>query len=136
MARGRPERDDASPSQRPLRVGEAIRHALAEILRQGRVRDPVLHDASVTISEARVSPDLKNALVFVMPLGGREIDAVVQALNRASPYLRGEVARACRLKFAPQLRFRADESFAEGERMESVLRSPPVARDTGRDRDG
>lgn len=135
MPRGR-SRDDGPPSQRPLRVGEAIRHALAEVLRAGRARDPILHDASITVSEARVAPDLQNATVFVMPLGGRDAEAVVAALNRAAPYLRGEVARACRLKFAPQLRFVRDRAFDEGQRLETVLRSPPVARDTGRDGDG
>jgi ribosome-binding factor A len=119
-----------------LRVGEAIRHALTEALRGGRLRDPILNDASITVSEARVAPDLQNCTVFVMPLGGRDVAEVVAALNRAAPFLRGEVARACRLKFAPQLRFRRDESFDQGQRMENVLRSPPVARDTGRDDDG
>ncbi len=115
--------------QRPARVGEAIRHALAELLPAAHFRDPVLHDVSVTITEARVSPDLRSATVFVAPLGGKNPDAVVAALNRAAPWLRGEVTRALRLKFAPRLRFAADRSFDASSRVSELLRDPRVKRD-------
>ncbi|HEY7609282.1 MAG TPA: 30S ribosome-binding factor RbfA [Alphaproteobacteria bacterium] len=116
-------------SARHLRVGEAIRHALVEIFAHGHFRDPELRDVSITVTEARTTPDLRNVTVFVMPLGGRERDAVVAALNREAPRLRGEVTRAVRLKFAPQLRFAADETFDAADRVTALLNDPRVARD-------
>ncbi len=116
-------------SGRHLRVGEAIRHALVEIFAHGHFRDPELRDVSITVTEARTTPDLRNVTVFVMPLGGRGREAVVAALNREAPRLRGEVTRAIRLKFAPQLRFAADVTFDAADRVTALLNDPRVARD-------
>jgi ribosome-binding factor A len=117
------------PSQRQLRVGEVIRHALAEILQRGDVHDPVFEGTVVTIPEVRMAPDLKCATVYVMPLGGKNGDAVVEAFERNKKYLRGEVSRRVNLRSAPDLRFRVDESFDVGARVDEVLRSPAVVRD-------
>lgn len=131
-------RDHISPKQagqRPLRVGEELRHALAEILGRGDIRDPDLADASVTVTEVRVSPDLKNATAFVLPLAGRNADAVLAALERCAPYLRGQLARLVKLRFAPRVSFRLDESFDRASRIEELLRQPKVAADLARDPD-
>jgi len=117
------------PSQRQLRVGEEIRHALAEPLLHGELHDPALDGVSITVTEVRVSPDLKNATAFVMPLGGVEADEVVGALNHAAPYLRGVVAKRVRLRHAPRLGFRLDTSFDEGDRIDRLLASEKVRRD-------
>lgn len=111
-----------APSQRQLRVGEEIRHALARILAQGHLRDPELRDVPITVTEVRASPDLRAATAFVMPLGGGEEAAVVKALNRAAPYLRGQLGREVTLRYTPSLRFEVDRSFAEAERVEARLR--------------
>ena len=129
------------PSQRQLRVGEEIRHVLVEILARGHLRDPELQGVSITVSEVRASPDLKHATAYVMPLGGGKVGDVVKALKRASGYLRSEVARAIRLRVAPELSFAPDRSFEEASRIDSVLRRPEVQRDlapseTERDDDG
>ena len=116
-------------SQRQLRVGETVRHAIAEILSQGGVHDPDLEGHIITVPEVRMSPDLKLATVYVMPLGGRDTDKVIAALERNKKFLRGETARRVNLKFAPDLRFRVDERFDEAERIEKLLRTPAVQRD-------
>ena len=116
-------------SLRQQRVGEEIRHALANILLRGELRDPVLSAASVTISEVSVSPDLKNATVYVMPLGGKSISEVLAALGRAAVFLRRQLARVVRLRHIPQLRFRTDCSFDSADRIEQIFRRPEVARD-------
>ena len=116
-------------SQRQLRVGEIIHHAVAEILSQGSVHDPELEGHIVTVPEVRMSPDLKLATIYVMPLGGRDTDIVLAALERNRKFLRGEVARRVNLKFAPDVRFRVDERFDEAERIEKLLRTPAVQRD-------
>ena len=116
-------------SQRQLRVGETVRHAVADILSQGSVHDPDLEGHIITVPEVRMSPDLKLATVYVMPLGGRDTDAVLAALERNKKFLRGEVAHRVNLKFAPDLRFRVDERFDEAERIEKILRTPEVRRD-------
>ena len=118
-------------SQRALRVGELIRHAISEMLTRGDVHDPVLEGHLVTIPEVRMSPDLRLATVYVMPLGGKDVEAVIEALDRNKRYLRGEIAHRVNLKFAPDLRFRADERFDEAERIEKLLRTPEVQRDLG-----
>lgn len=127
------------PSQRQLRVGEEVRHALALVLERGALRDPDLVKTPVTVTEVSVSPDLKNALCFVTPLGGGDADAVkvvVDALTRASKFLRFEVARTVQLKHTPALRFIHDASFDEAGHIDSLLHSPDVARDLIRDEDG
>ena len=116
-------------SQRQLRVGEQVRHAIAEILAQGSVHDADLEGHIITVPEVRMSPDLKLATIYVMPLGGRDTELVIIALDRNKKFLRGEVARRVNLKFAPDLRFRVDERFDEAERIEKLLRTPDVARD-------
>ena len=119
----------AGPSQRALRVGELVRHALADMLTRGEVHDPVIEGHLITIPEVRMSPDLRLATVYVMPLGGRDEKEVLAALERNKRYLRGEIARRVNLKFAPDIRFRVDESFGEAERIEKLLQSPEVRRD-------
>ena len=116
-------------SQRQLRVGETVRHAIADILVGGSVHDPDLEGHIVTVPEVRMSPDLKLATIYVMPLGGRDTDKVIAALERNKKFLRGEVARRVNLKFAPDVRFRADDRFDEAERIEKLLRTPAVQRD-------
>ena len=122
-------------SQRQLRVGETVRHALAEILSQGNVHDPDLEGHIVTVPEVRMSPDLKLATIYVMPLGGRDTEVVVAALNRNKRFLRGEIAHRVNLKFAPEIRFRVDDRFDEAERIEKLLRTPAVQRDIAADSD-
>jgi ribosome-binding factor A len=116
-------------SQRQLRVGELVRHALAELLARGEVHDPVIEGHLITVPEVKMTADLRLATVYVMPLGGRDADAVVAALERNKRYLRGEIARHVNLKFAPEIRFRIDERFDEAERIERLLRTPAVRRD-------
>jgi ribosome-binding factor A len=119
------------PSQRQLRVGELVRHALADMLTRGEVHDPVLEGHLITVPEVQMTADLRLATIYVMPLGGRDTDAVLAALERNKRYLRGEIARHVNLKFAPEIRFRIDERFDEAERIEKLLRTPAVQRDLG-----
>jgi ribosome-binding factor A len=119
-------------SQRQLRVGELIRHALSDVLTRAEVPDPVLEKHVITVPEVRMSPDLKLATAYVMPLGGRDEAAVIKALDKNRKILRQEVARRVNLKFAPDLRFLRDESFDEAARIDALLRTERVARDTGR----
>ncbi|MGJ4931037.1 30S ribosome-binding factor RbfA [Bradyrhizobium sp. HKCCYLS2038] len=120
-------------SQRQLRVAETVRHAVADILSQGQVHDPDLEGHIVTVPEVRMSPDLKLATIYIMPLGGRDTEVVIAALERNKKFLRGEVARRVNLKFAPDIRFRVDERFDEAERIEKLLRTPAVQRDLNSD---
>ena len=125
-----------TPTHRAERVGELIRHALAEILARGEVLDPALDHHPVTIPAVRMSPDLKLATVSVMPLGGEEAGATIKAMNRHKKVLRTLVAHRIDLKFAPDLRFALDPSFDAQSRIEAILKSPAVARDLGpRDRE-
>jgi len=119
----------SGPSQRQLRVGELIRHALAEMLARGEVHDPVIEGHLITVPEVRMTADLRLATIYVMPLGGRDQNDVVAALERNKRYLRGEIAHRVNLKFAPEIRFRIDERFDEAERIEKLLRTPEVQRD-------
>jgi ribosome-binding factor A len=123
----------AGGSQRQLRVGEIVRHAAADILSHGSVHDPDLEGHIITVPEVRMSPDLKLATIYVMPLGGRDTDIVIAALERNKKFLRGELARRVNLKFAPDVRFRVDERFEEAERIEKLLRTPAVQRDLAPD---
>ena len=118
-----------APSQRQLRVGEEIRHALAELFERETFRDPDLVDVSVTVTEVRVGPDLRTATVYVMPLGGGGTDKVVVALGRVKSFLRRHIAQAVQLRFVPDLYFRVDETFDEATRIERLLRDPAGARD-------
>jgi ribosome-binding factor A len=117
------------PSQRQLRVGEMLRHALSEILREREIRDPDLEGVSVTVTQVKPSPDMRHATVFVQPLGGENAEGIVEALNRHRGFLRGELGHTIELKFTPELRFMEDTSFAEAQRIERILHSEKVARD-------
>jgi ribosome-binding factor A len=129
MARHHQRQTEKGPSQRQLRVGELIRHALADMLARGEVHDPVIEGHLITVPEVRMSADLRLATIYVMPLGGRDTEDVVAALERNKRFLRGEIARHINLKFAPEIRFRIDERFDEAERIEKLLRTPAVQRD-------
>ena len=123
------EKGSAGPSQRALRVGELVRHAMSDLLTRGDVHDPVLEGHLITIPEVRMSADLRLATIYVMPLGGRDVKEVIEALERNKRFLRGEIAHHVNLKFAPEIRFRVDERFDEAERIEKLLRTPAVQRD-------
>jgi ribosome-binding factor A len=132
VTRRRHQRDPGTSqmlSQRQLRVGELVRHALAEMLTRGDVHDPVIQSHLITVPEVRMTADLRLATIYVVPLGGRDAQAVLAALERNKRFLRGEVARRINLKFAPEIRFRIDERFDEAERIEKLLRTPAVQRD-------
>ena len=128
MAKRRSEKT-TGPSQRQLRVGELIRHALAEMLTRGEIHDDVLASHVVTIPEVRMSPDLRLATIYVMPLGGKDVKPVLAALDGHRKYIRAEIARTVNLKFAPDIRFLADETFDEARRIDEILRSQKVAQD-------
>lgn len=129
MAKTRPPTGGGSPTQRQLRVGEVIRRALAEILARGEVHDPDLARVSVTVAEVRVSPDLRQATAFVLPLGGVNTAEVVAALSRNRAEIRRLVTERIDLKFSPELGFRADTRFDQMDRTREILRSPAVRRD-------
>ena len=117
------------PSQRQLRVAEEIRHVLAGLFERRDFRDPELADAQITVAEVRISPDLKHATAFVSRLGRADIDALLPALKRATPFLRGQVAHALPLKFAPELAFQPDHTLDYAMKIERLLHQPEVARD-------
>jgi ribosome-binding factor A len=130
MARHHQHREHpAGGSQRQLRVGELIRHELADMLSRGEVHDPVIEAHMITIPEVHMSPDLRLATIYVMPLGGRDKQTVIAALDRNKRYVRGEIARRVNLKFAPDIRFRIDNRFDEAERIAKLLQTPAVQRD-------
>jgi ribosome-binding factor A len=116
-------------SQRQLRVGELVRHALADMLARGDVHDPVIEGHVITVPEVRMTADLRLATIYVMPLAGRDADAVVAALEHHKKFIRADIAHRVNLQFAPDIRFRIDERFAEAERIDKLLRSPAVKRD-------
>lgn len=122
-------RGHKAPSQRQLRVGEELRHIIASIIERGDIRDPDLAGRAITVTEVRISPDLKNATVFVVPLGGGDVAAVIKGLKRARSFIRHEVARQVDLRVAPDLFFEPDTSFDEASKIDALLRSPVVARD-------
>jgi ribosome-binding factor A len=118
-------------SQRQRRIGEALRHALSAILRDGECRDPALQDASITVTEVQISPDLRNASAFVMPLGGANAAAVMAGLERCAGFLKGRLAREVPLRVAPSLSFTLDPAFDQAARINRLLALPEVARDLG-----
>ncbi len=118
-----------APGQRQLRVGEELRHILAELLERGDMRDPDLRGASITVTAVDVSPDLRNATAFVMPLGGQEEPRLLAALRRAAPWFRARVGERAGLRHAPEIRFETDRTFDEADRIGALLRRPDVARD-------
>jgi ribosome-binding factor A len=125
----RHDQQKTGPSQRQLRVGELIRHALAEMLARGEIHDDVLATHVITVSEVRMSPDLRLASIYIMPLGGKDLGQVLAALDQHRKFIRGEIAHAVNLKFAPEIRFLADATFDEAERIERLLASDKVKRD-------
>src|SRR5271169_6843463 len=129
MPRHHHREQSAGGSQRQLRVGELIRHELAEMLSRGDIHDPVIEDHLITVPEVRMSPDLRLATIYVMPMGGRNAEKVVAAFEQHKKFLRAEIAHRINLKFAPDIRFRIDERFEEAERVDKLLRSPDVKRD-------
>jgi ribosome-binding factor A len=126
----------AGASQRQLRVGELIRHAMAEMLSRGDIHDDTIESHMITVPEVAMTPDLRLATIYVMPLGGRDAKPVIAALEKHKKFLRGEIARRVNLKFAPDIRFRFDERFDEAERIEKILRTPQVQRDLASKDDG
>ena len=129
MPRHHRDQSPAGPSQRQLRVGELIRHAMAEMFARGDIHDPTIETHMITVPEVAMTADLRLATIYVMPLGGRDAQPVIEALERNKKFLRGEIARRINLKFAPDIRFRFDERFDEAERIEKILRTPAVKRD-------
>jgi ribosome-binding factor A len=119
----------AAPSQRMLRVAELVRHAMARMLSRGDISDPVLEKHVVTVSRVKMSPDLKLATIYVMPLGGKDEQDVIAALDRHKKFLRGEIAHELSLKFAPEIRFRIDDSYDAVSRIDEILNSDRVKRD-------
>jgi len=117
------------PSQRQLRVGEELRHLLAELLRPGELRDPALRQANVTVTEVRLSPDLRNATAFVMPLGGEKADEIMAGLRRSAPFLKARLARMIELRHVPNIAFAFDNAFDSAARISALLASPAVERD-------
>ena len=125
-----PRQSSAGPSQRQLRVGEQVRHALADVLARGEVRDDLLESTVISVSEVRMSPDLKIATAFVAPLAAADDDAIIKALARNAKFIRGRVSGALRqMKYMPEFRFRLDTSYDNMARIDNLLRSPEVARD-------
>ncbi len=118
-----------APSQRQLRVGELLRHALAELFARGGLRDPDLFDTTITVVEVSLGPDLKTATAFVMPLGGGDAHSVVAALNRSKKFIRGQVGRQVFLKHMPDLRFELDKSFDYSDKIDALLTTPHVSQD-------
>jgi len=129
-------RSNLGPTQRQLRVGEMLRHALATVLFRGDIRDPDLAGVSVTITQVKPSPDMRHATVFCEPLGGKDAGKIIAALNRNKAYLRGQMGHLIDLKFTPDLRFVEDTSFAEAEKIETILKSARVQQDLNKDGDG
>ncbi|UYN94985.1 MAG: 30S ribosome-binding factor RbfA [Enhydrobacter sp.] len=123
------DREGRGHSQRQLRVGEELRHLLAELLERGNMRDPDLRGASITVTSVDVSPDLRNAVAFVMPLGGQDEARLVAAMRRAAPWFRARVGERAGLRYAPEIRFELDKTFDEADRVGALLRRPDVARD-------
>jgi ribosome-binding factor A len=136
MPRRQHSERNAEPSQRQLRVGEELRHALAQMLRPGEMRDPALYDANITVTEVQISPDLRSATAFVMPLGGANAADIVAALRRSAPFLKGRLARAVQLRNVPNLSFALDSAFDRAERIAAVLHSEVVERDLQDKNDG
>src|ERR1700754_4205901 len=120
---------DKGPSQRQLRVGEMLRHAISQILTRDEIRDPDLEGVSVTITQVKPSPDMRHATVFCEPLGGQHADRIIIALNRHKAFIRGQMGHMIEMKFTPELRFVEDHSFAEAQRIENLLKTERVARD-------
>jgi ribosome-binding factor A len=125
----RAHQQGGEPSQRMLRVAELIRHTTSSLLARGAISDPVLDGHLITVADVRMSPDLKLATIYVVPLGGKDVKEVLTALDRNKKFLRGEIAERINLKFAPDIRFKADQSFDCGSRMDALFAVPKVKQD-------
>ena len=123
------DKDNRGHSQRQLRVGEEIRHLLAALLERGDMRDPELREARITVTSVDVSPDLRNATAFIMPLGGQDKERLLAAMKRAAPWFRARVGEKAGLRSAPDIRFQIDTTFDEADKIGALLRRPDVARD-------
>ncbi len=123
------DKENRAPGQRQLRVGEELRHLLAELLERGDMRDPDLRGASITVTAVDISPDLRNATAFVMPLGGQDEKRLLAAMRRAAPWFRARVGERAGLRHAPEIRFEVDRTFDEADKIGALLRRPDVARD-------
>ncbi|MBN9516888.1 MAG: 30S ribosome-binding factor RbfA [Alphaproteobacteria bacterium] len=123
------DKDNRAPGQRQLRVGEELRHLLAELLERGDMRDPDLRSASITVTAVDISPDLRNATAFIMPLGGQDEARLLAAMRRAAPWFRARVGERAGLRHAPEIRFEVDRTFDEADKIGALLRRPDVARD-------
>ena len=119
------------PTQRQLRVGEELRHSLVQVLDRGEIRDPDVAGATITVAEVRVSPDLKNATAYVMPLGGVDAEPVVNGLNRAKAFIRREIAQMINLRYAPAIKFERDNTFDEASRIDALLKDVIADDDRG-----
>lgn len=129
MSKSQHGSEDKAPSLRLLRAAENVRYAISTIIARGDVHDPDLAGVSVTVSEVRVSPDLRHAAVYIMPLGGVDQDVIIKALNKASGYIRGQLAKRVRMKYLPRLDFRIDESYDEASHINQLLANPRVMAD-------
>lgn len=134
-AMSRDHHKPAGPTQRMLRVGELVRHALAQLFARGEIEDDVLVGAVITVPEVRMSPDLKLASAYIMPLGGERAPEIVEALNRHQRFIRGRIAPEIDLKFAPEIRFFVDETFEEFGKIDALLKSDRVQQDLHKDDD-
>jgi ribosome-binding factor A len=132
----RPHQPAKGPSQRQLRVAEEIRHLLAGVFMRGELRDPALTGVSITVTEVRISPDLKHATAYCVPLGGANVPEVLTALNRSRSFLRGQVGHQMSLRYTPELHFAEDKSFEEAQKIEAILHSEKVRRDLRSEDDG
>jgi ribosome-binding factor A len=129
ISMSRTHQQGGEPSQRMLRVGELIRHTLSDLLTRGEIVDPVLHHHLITVPDVRMSPDLKLATVFILPLGGNDAVPVIEALERHKKFIRGEIAHRINLKFAPELRFKLDQNFDYSAKIDALFDRPEVKRD-------
>lgn len=134
-ARDRSRRIPGQPSQRQLRVGELVRHAVAQVLERGEIHDPEIAGKSITVTEVRMSPDLKVATAYVMPLGGEDVAVVAEALVRAAPYVRRRLGDGVALKFLPEIRFVVDATFDHASRIDRLLRDAAGRHDEQHDGD-
>ena len=123
------DKEKRGPGQRQLRVSEEIRHLLADLLERGNMRDPDLREASITVTSVDISPDLRNATAFVMPLGGQDEKRLMAAMRRAAPWFRARVGERAGLRYAPEIRFELDRTFDEADKIGALLGRPDVARD-------
>lgn len=125
----RAHQQGGEPSQRMLRIAELIRHTMSDLLTRGTINDPLLEGRVISVPDVRISPDLKLATIYILPLGGKDMNEVVAALDQHRKFLRGEIAKRINLKFAPDIRFKADQSFEYGTKIDALFNEPKVTQD-------